>query len=69
MSEVMLLKDLLLPEDYPRGNEQPNYSKVENDIINILSENQFTISQTRYMFNNILRQFERYMPVSNHRKF
>lgn len=58
----------ILPEDFPSGKESDNYNRIEREIINTLSENQFTISQTRYMFNNILRQFERRMPVTNHTK-
>lgn len=63
-----IIKEKILPEDSPRTEEYKNYNKIEKDIINTLSENQFTISQTRYMFNNILRQFERNMPVTNHTK-
>lgn len=68
ISEITMFKELLLPEDYPHGEETDRYYKVQKDIINTLSENQFTISQTRQMFNNIIRQFERYMPVTNHTK-
>lgn len=68
MSEITLLKELL-PEDHPLGDEYQNYKKVEKNIVSTLSENQFTISQTRYLFNNILMQFEREMPVTNHRKY
>lgn len=67
-SEITMLKDLLLPEDYPKGEETDKYYRIQTDIINTLSKNQFTISQTRQMFNNILRQFERDMPVTNHSK-
>ena len=67
MFNETIIKELL-PEDFPRGEEINNYNKIERDIINTLSENQFTISQTRCMFNNILRQFEREMPVTNHTK-
>lgn len=69
MFENTLMGNIILAEDSPRNNEYDKYSKIEKEIINTLSENQFTISQTRYMFNNILMQFERYMPVTNHRKF
>lgn len=40
---------------------------VKNQFIDILSENQFSISQTRCLFNSIIEQFERYMPVTNHK--
>ena len=66
-SEVTLLN--ALPSDEPKGEtEWSVYKQIEKDIINILSENKFTISQTRCMFNNILSQFERNMPVTNHYK-
>lgn len=63
-----IIKEKILPEDIPRTKECNNYNKIKRDIINTLSENQFTISQARYMFNNILNQFERNMPVTNHTK-
>lgn len=63
-----IIKKNFLPEDSPRTEEYNNYNKIEKDIINTLSENQFTISQARYLFNNILKQFEREMPVTNHTK-
>lgn len=69
MNDSVIVKDWVLPEDMPRNEEFNNYAKVESDIINTLSENQFTISQARYMFNNILKQFERKMPVTNHTKY
>lgn len=43
------------------------FNKVYTQIINTLSENKFTISQTRYLFNSVLNQFEREMPVTNHK--
>lgn len=67
MFNETIIKELL-PEDFPRTEEYKNYNKIEKDIINTLSENQFTISQARYLFNNILKQFEREMPVTNHTK-
>lgn len=54
--------------DTPGVEEWAKYDEIGKDIINTLSENQFTISQTRYLFNNILEQFERGMPVTNHYK-
>lgn len=54
-----------LPEDV-RADEI--FQNVQTQIINTLSEKQFTISQTRYLFNSILEQFERYMPVTNHKQ-
>ena len=54
-----------LPEDV-RADEI--FQNVQLQIINTLSEKQFTISQTRHLFNSILEQFERYMPVTNHKQ-
>lgn len=54
--------------DYPTYNECDKYNIMKKEIINTLSENQFTISQTRYLFNEIVEQFERNMPVTNHKK-
>lgn len=54
--------------DYPAYDEFGRYDTIKKEIINTLSENQFTISQTRYLFNEIIEQFERNMPVTNHKK-
>lgn len=55
--------------DTPGGMEEwKKYDRIKKEIINTLSENQFTISQTRYLFNDIAEHFERYMPVTNHYK-
>lgn len=43
-----------------------NFKNLQLEIINTLSENKLTISQTRYLFRTILSQFERDMPVTNH---
>ena len=57
------------PEDMPIGDvECKIFNKLKTNIINLLSENKFTISQSRYLFTCILSQFEREMPVSNHKK-
>lgn len=55
--------------DNPGGMEEwGKYDTIKKEIINTLSENQFTISQTRYLFNDIVEQFERNMPVTNHKR-
>lgn len=51
-----------LPED-ARMDEV--FKNIQVQFINTLSENNFTISQTRYLFNTILNQFETEMPVTN----
>ena len=48
--------DIPFPEDMPIND-------VECKTLN-----KFTISQSRYLFTCILSQFEREMPVSNHKK-
>ena len=55
--------------DMPKEDNMPSkvYDDIKNQFINILSENQLSISQTRCLFNGILEQFERFMPVTNHR--
>lgn len=63
MFENTIIKEIP-PEDVVPADNGEN---IKNKIINILSENQFSISQTRCLFNNIIEQFERYMPVTNHK--
>jgi hypothetical protein len=63
MFENTIVKDIP-PEDVISDSVGEN---VKNQFINILSENQFSISQTRCLFNSIISQFERLMPVTNHK--
>lgn len=63
MFENTIIKDIP-PEDVMPAGVGEN---VKNQFINILSENQFSISQTRCLFNSIIGQFERLMPVTNHK--
>lgn len=63
MFENTVIRDMLLEDVIPAGVGE----NVKNQFINILSENQFSISQTRCLFNSIISQFERYMPVTNHK--
>lgn len=58
----------VLPQDYPSNSERGVFEEIEKDIINMLSEKGFTISQCRYLFTCILSRFERNMPVTNHKK-
>lgn len=51
---------------YPEDTFTDNFKNLQSEIINTLSENKLTISQTRYLFRTILSQFERDMPVTNH---
>lgn len=53
-----------LPVDMMQDSER--FGRVYQQTVNALSENQFTIAQTRHLFNSILNQFEREMPVTNH---
>lgn len=63
MYEHTVIKEMPL-EDIIPGSIGDDIAK---QFINTLSENKLSISQTRYLFNHILTQFERYMPVTNHK--
>lgn len=63
MFENTVIRDMPLEDVIPAVVGE----NVKNQFINILSENQFSISQTRCLFNSIISQFERYMPVTNHK--
>lgn len=56
----------ILPTDMMADTEK--FNRVYTQIVNALSENKFTISQTRHLFDSVLNQFEREMPVTNHRQ-
>ena len=62
--------DYILSELYKTDfYESPEvFSKIQSDIINTLSANKFSLSQTRHLFNSIISHFEREMPVTNHYK-
>lgn len=62
MFENIIIKETM-PEDVMTGD---TFNNVKKYIISALSENQFSISQTRYLFSTIINQFERHMPVTNH---
>lgn len=62
MFENTVIKEIPIEDVIPAIGEN-----IKNQFINILSENQFSISQTRCLFNSIISQFERYMPVTNHK--
>lgn len=63
MFENTVIKEISPEDVIPAGVGE----NVKNQFINILSENQFSISQTRCLFNSIISQFERLMPVTNHK--
>ncbi len=63
MFENTVIKEVL-PEDVMSSAA---FDSVKNQFINTLSENKFSISQTRYLFSSIISQFERHMPVTNHK--
>lgn len=63
MFENIIIKEMP-PEDVINGNV---FDSIKKQLINTLSENQFSISQTRYLFSSIINQFERHMPVTNHK--
>ena len=43
---------------------QDVYKEIKKNIINILSQKGFSISETRYLFFDILERFDRTMPVT-----
>lgn len=65
MYENKLIKENLPESKSMDDDEYKLFCNIERKFINTLSENQFTISQTRYLFNHILNKFERYMPATN----
>lgn len=64
MSENQVIINNNVPEDAICDNR---FYKIQSQFINTLSENKLTIAQTRYLFNTIVSQFEKEMPVTNHR--
>ena len=62
-----MLNSTQFPEDLPKCSGTA-FEDIKKDIINTLSEKGFTISQARYLFTCILSQFERDMPVTNHKQ-
>ena len=43
---------------------QDVYNEIKKNIINTLSQKGFSISETRYLFFDILEHFDRMMPVT-----
>lgn len=43
---------------------QETYEEIKQELINTLSQNGFSISETRYLFFDILERFDRAMPVT-----
>ena len=64
MFENTIIKECL-PETVFTGDL---FLHLKSQFINIISENKLTISETRYLFNCILDQFETNMPVINNTK-
>lgn len=65
--DVKMQNNTPFPEDMPTGDAKiKSFNELKNSMINMLSENKYTISETRYLFTCILSQFERDMPVTNH---
>lgn len=44
--------------------DQESYKEIKKEIVNTLSQKSFSISETRYLFFDILEQFDRIMPVT-----
>ena len=62
MFENTIIKESL-PETMFTGDL---FLNLKSQFINTISENKLTISETRYLFNCILDEFETNMPVTNH---
>lgn len=43
--------------------DENNSNDISKDIIKLLSDNKYTISQTRALFNHVLSDLERFMPI------
>lgn len=41
------------------------YTEIQNKIINLLQENNYSISQARGLFKNTIEMLERFMPITN----
>lgn len=50
----------MLPEDIFNIRK---FNSLKIKFINIISENKLMIAQTRYLFNSVLKQFEREVPI------
>lgn len=47
--------------DYPTVQ----HTEIQNKIINLLHENNYSISQTRGLFKSTIEMLERFMPITN----
>ncbi len=61
------MSEYIITKEFPYGNptNEEIYIKIKTELINTLSEQQFTSSQIRYLFCDILDQFDKLMPVTN----
>lgn len=41
------------------------YEEIQKQIINLLQENNYSISQARGLFKSIIEMLERFMPITN----
>lgn len=55
---------LIFQENVLVDEPKENSSELQKQIINLLSENKYSFSQTRGLFNNILDTLERFMPIT-----
>lgn len=58
--------EIILRKEFPTGcpSNVDEYNDLKKEIINVLSEKHFTISQVRFLFFDILEHFETIMPVT-----
>lgn len=58
---------LIFQENILVDEPKENSNELQKQIVNLLSENKYTISQTRGLFENILNELERFMPISENK--
>ena len=59
-------KTEILSENYPIDPiDDELLTELKEQLINTLSEKRLSLSETRYLFSEILECFERIMPVTN----
>lgn len=58
----MFFQDNILVDE-PKENS----IELQKEIINLLSKNNYSLSQTRGLFEHILNNLERFMPVTDNK--
>lgn len=61
MFENLVLSHIVPEDEF----EKDVFLSIKSQFIDIISKNNLTISETRYLFNKILEHLDRNMPVTN----